>query len=150
MYPLRKQTLRVSFLALLSFAIVSSGCEHQNAVPSEIPIEGAVYHVLRSDGSHKTYLDVVVGRSFSGKLPDDIDSITVTGPNGDLSIGKDDFYYNPQWGSFWVVLPGFPAIGKYSFKLASSDSFRAWPESLPKVLLVMTATRSNLGKTYIF
>ena len=123
MYLLRKQTLTVLFLAILFFAIISSGCEYLNAAASEIPIEGAVYHVHRPDGSHKTYLDVVVGRSFSGKLPDDIDSITVIGPNGDLSIGKDDFKYNPQWRAFWIVRPGSPAIGKYSFKLVSGNSF---------------------------
>jgi len=55
-------------------------------------------------------------------LPDAIDSITVTGPNGDLSIGKDDFYYNPRWRSFWIVLPGFPEIGEYLFKLVSGNS----------------------------
>jgi CubicO group peptidase (beta-lactamase class C family) len=123
MYLMGKQTLRVSFLTLLFFAIVYSGCEHQNAVASEIPIEAAVYHVHRPDGSHKTYLDVVIDRSFSGRLPDDIDSITVTGPNGELSIGKDDFNYNPQGRDFWIVLPGFPEIGKYSFKLVSGNSF---------------------------
>jgi CubicO group peptidase (beta-lactamase class C family) len=72
---------------------------------------------------HKTYLDVVVGRSFAGQLPDDIDSITVTGPNGDMSIGKDDFDYNPQWRVFWIVRPGFPEIGKYTFKVVSGNSF---------------------------
>jgi len=123
MYLLRKQTLRVFLLAILYLAIIFSGCEYRNAAASEIPIEGAVYHVHRHDGSHKTYLDVVVGRSFLGKLPDDIDSITVTGPNGDLSIDKDDFNYNPQWRAFWIVQPGFPQNGKYTFKLASGNSF---------------------------
>lgn len=122
MYLHRKQTLRVLLLAILYLAIISSGCVYRNAAASEIPMGGAVYHVHRPDGSHKTYIDVVVGRSFPGKLPDDIDSITVTGPNGDLSIGKDDFNYNPQWRSFWIVLPGFPEIGEYSFKLVSGNS----------------------------
>jgi hypothetical protein len=123
MYLLRKQTLRVFLLAIFYLAITSSGCEYRNAAASEIPIEGAVYHVHRPDGSHKTYLDVVIGRSFLGKLPDDIDSITVTGPNGDLSIDKDDFNYNPQWRVFWIVRPGYPEIGKYTFKIVSGNSF---------------------------
>ena len=108
MYLLRKQRRGVLFLATLFCAVFSSGCEYQNAAVSEIPIEAAVYHVNRPDGSHKTYLDIVVGRSFSGKLPDDIDSITVTGPSGDLPIGKGDFNYNPLSRAFWIVLPGFP------------------------------------------
>jgi CubicO group peptidase (beta-lactamase class C family) len=123
MYLLREQILRILLLVVLFLAIIFSGCKYRNAAASEISIEGAVYHVHRPDGSHKTYFDVVVGLSFSGILPDDVDLITVTGPNGDLSIGKDDFNYNPQWRDFWIALPGFPEIGTYSFKLASGNSF---------------------------
>ncbi len=120
---LSKKTLRGFLLAVVFFVIISSGCDYRNTAAAEIPIEGAVYHVHRPDGSHKTYLDIVVDRSFSGKLPDDIDSITVTGPNGELSIDKDDFNYNPQSRAFWIVQPGFPQIGKYTFKLAGGNSF---------------------------
>jgi CubicO group peptidase (beta-lactamase class C family) len=123
MYPLRKTYLAALFLAILCSTVTIYGCKNLYADEKKIPIEGAVYHVHRPDGSHKTYLDVVVGRSFSGKLPDDIDSITVTGPNGDLSIGKDDFNYNPQWRAFWIAQPGFPKIGKYTFKVVSGNSY---------------------------
>jgi CubicO group peptidase (beta-lactamase class C family) len=123
MYLLRKQTLGVVLFALLLYTVISFECEYRVAVASEIPIKGAVYHVHRPDGSHKFCFDIVVGSSFLGKLPDDIDSITVTGPNGDLAIGKDDFNYNPQWRAFWIVQPGIPQIGKYTFRLASGNSF---------------------------
>ena len=122
MYQPKKHSLRVLLLSAIFLAAIFTGCEHQNSDASEIPIEGAAYHVHRPDGSHKTYLDIVVGPSFSGKLPDDIDSISVTGPNGDLSIGKNDFNYNPQSRDFWIVLPGFPEIGEYTFKLVSGNS----------------------------
>jgi CubicO group peptidase (beta-lactamase class C family) len=114
-------------------AVNPAECGHQNPIHPAIPIEGAVYHVHREDGSHKTYLDVVVGRSFKGRLPDDIDAITVTGPSGDLSIGKVDFNYNPQWRAFWIVLPGIPEIGKYSFKLVSGNSVGAATDSQSSV-----------------
>jgi CubicO group peptidase (beta-lactamase class C family) len=120
---LRKTNLAALLLATLYATVIIYGCKNLYADVKEIPIEGAVYHVHRPDASHKTYLDIVVGRSFSGQLPDDIDSITVTGPNGDLPIGKDDFNYNPQWRAFWIVRPGFPEIGKYTFKLVSGNSF---------------------------
>jgi hypothetical protein len=123
MCALRKTNLASLLLAILYSTLIIFGCNQVYATENEIPIEGAVYHVHRPDGTHKTYLDVVVGRSFSGKLPDDIDSITVTGPGGDLSIGKDDFNYNPRWRAFWIVQPGFPEIGKYTFKLVSGNSF---------------------------
>jgi len=119
---LRKEALQGLFSSLLIFFLIIAGCVNQVNANGEIPIEGAICHVHRPDGSHKTYLDVVVGSSFSGKLPDDIDSITVSGPNGDLSIGKEDFNYNPQWRAFWIVQPGFPENGKYTFKLVSGNS----------------------------
>ena len=109
-------------LAVLCAAMIISGRQNVYADENQIPIEGAVYHVHRPDGSHKTYLDIVVGRPFSGQLPDAVDSITVTGPNGDLPIGKDDFNYNPQWRAFWIVLSGFPEIGTYTFKLTGGKS----------------------------
>ena len=121
MYLLRKQTLRVLLLVVLFLAIIFSGCEHRNAASPEIPIDGAIYSVHRPDGSYKTYIDVVIGRQFSGRLPDDIDSITVTGPQGNLSIGKDDFNYNPQWRAFWIVQHGFPEIGTYKFTVTSGN-----------------------------
>lgn len=123
MYLLRKQILRVLLSVVLFLAIIFSGCEYRNVAASEIPIEGSVSYAHWPDGSHKTYLNVFVGHSFSGVLPDDIDLITVTGPTGDLSIGKDDFNYNSQGKVFWVVLPGFPEIGTYTFKLASGIFF---------------------------
>ncbi len=123
MCPLRKTNLAALLLAILYATVIIYGCKNLYADEKEIPIEGAVYHVHWPDGSHKTYLDVVIGRPFSGKLPHDIDSITVTGPNGDLSIGKDDFNYIPQWRAFWIVRSGFPEIGKYTFKVAGGNSF---------------------------
>lgn len=119
-----RQGIFMVLLAAGSLAAVNlTGCrQHMPAKPS-IPIEGAVYHVYRPDGSHKTYFDIGVGQDFTGKLPDDVDAITVTGPKGDLYIGKGDFRYNPQWRSFWTVQPGKPEIGTYTFKLVSRNFF---------------------------
>jgi len=87
----------------------------------ELSASGAVYSVHRSDGSTKTYIDVGIGRNFTGKLPDDIDTINVSGPSGILPIDKTDFNYNPQWRAFWVVRPGLPEIGTYTFKITSGN-----------------------------
>ena len=43
------------------------------------------------------HIDIVIGNEFMGTLPDDIDTITVTGPKGDLSLAKEDFNYYPQF-----------------------------------------------------
>jgi len=89
------------------------------ACDDDIPVTGAVYHVHRSDGSHKIYLDIIVGPSFKGQLPDDILSIAVAGPDGWLTVGRADFNYNPRLREFWAALPGFPKIGRYTFEVAS-------------------------------
>ena len=133
MQPSKSCLLGGVILSLIFLAVNPAGCGHQNSGPPAIPMEGAVYHVHREDGSLKTYLEVVVGRSFSGKLPDHIDAITVTGPHGDLSIGKDDFNYNPQSRAFWIALPGIPAIGAYSFKLVSGNSWGSATDSQSSV-----------------
>jgi CubicO group peptidase (beta-lactamase class C family) len=107
------------FIIVLLFIL---DCTSRFETIHKIPVRGALYSVHRSDGSHKTYIDVIIGREFNGRLPDDIDSIVVSGPNGDLSIKKYDFNYNPQWRSFWAVRPGPPDVGSYTFKVTSGKS----------------------------
>ena len=114
-----KKRMQTLFSSAIFIVLIIGGClTHVEAI-DEIPIKGAVYSVHRSDGSQKTYLDVVIDRRFSGRLPDDIDSIIVSGPHGDLSIDKDNFNYNPKWRSFWIVRAGIPEIGTYTFKVTS-------------------------------
>jgi hypothetical protein len=57
---------------LLIFIIIS-GCKNYGESSHEIPVKGAIYSVHRSDRSHKTYIDVVISRKFTGRVPDDID-----------------------------------------------------------------------------
>ena len=101
----------VAFMTLLlagsSAAFIFTGCRHQLPAESSIPIEGSVCHVLQPEGSHKTYFDVVVGSGFAGKLPDDVDSIITTGPDGELPIGENSFNYNSQLRNFWLIRSGF-------------------------------------------
>ncbi len=65
-----------------------------------IPVTGAIQHVHEHDNSFLTHIDIIIGKDFAGKLPDAIESITVTGPNGNLPISKDDFTYIPQLMNF--------------------------------------------------
>ncbi|MGV7224870.1 MAG: serine hydrolase domain-containing protein [Nitrospinales bacterium] len=121
MHLFRKELLISLCSGVLFSFLIITGYVNQVKASDEIPIEGAVYSVHRPDGSQKTYIDVVIGRQFSGKLPDDIDSIIISGPHGDLSIDKDDFNYNPQWRDFWIVRSGIPEIGTYTFKVTSGN-----------------------------
>ena len=91
------------------------------ANPNEIPIHSAITHVHESENRSKTYIDVVIGEGFSGRLPDDIDTITVTGPKGELALAKDDYRYFPQFRDFWVSIPGAPETGTYTFTVTSGS-----------------------------
>lgn len=93
----------------------------QNMILPGIPLTVAIKNSHEPDRSLKTTIDVVIGKGFTGNLPDDIDTITVTGPKGDLPIGKDDFTYIPQLRDFFIRLPGSPEIGTYTFKVTSGS-----------------------------
>jgi hypothetical protein len=66
-----------------------------------------------------TVIDIIIGKSFTGKLPDDIDTISVKGPKGVLPLGKDDFTFWPAADEFYVVIPGSPVPGTYKFTVTS-------------------------------
>jgi len=117
----RKQVKMALPLGVLLWALIMSGCVTQTRSASELLVTGAVYSVHRPDGSYKTYIDVGIGHHFKGRLPDDIDAITVTGPSGILPIQKSDFNYNPLWRAFWVVRPGLPEVGTYTFEVTSGN-----------------------------
>ena len=101
------------------FAVMFLNLFTKLKVKANIPITGAIQNVHELDKALRTYIDIIIGKGFTGNLPDDIDTITVTGPKGDLPIGKDDFIYIPQLRDFFVRLPGSPEIGTYTFKVAS-------------------------------
>jgi len=110
---------------------------------SGIPIKGVIRHVHEPDHNFKTYIDIVIGKGFTGNLPDDLDTITVTGPSGDLPIGKDDFIYLPKIRDFWIKIPGSPDIGTYTFTVTSgnmSGSAKDTQSVLRKILLPDTST----------
>jgi CubicO group peptidase (beta-lactamase class C family) len=92
-----------------------------NMITPRISVTGAIHHVQEPDKRLNTYIDIIIGNNFPGKLPDAIESITVTGPTGDLPIRKDDFTYIPSLRDFWIRIPGSPAIGKYTFTISSGD-----------------------------
>ncbi len=98
------------------------GCTGHVESKHEIPVRGAVHSVHKPDGSHRTYLEVVVGREFNARVPDDIDSIVVTGPNGLISSTMEDFNYIPRWRTFWTVKPDPPEVGSYTFEVTSGKN----------------------------
>ena len=80
-----------------------------------------IYNVRESDNSFRTHIEIVIGNIFTGRLPGEIDSITITGPQGNLPVKKDDFTYFPQLRIFWVAMPGSPGTGTYTFTVTSGS-----------------------------
>ncbi len=86
-----------------------------------IPVTAAVKHVYDQNKTHYTSFDIVVGKTFSGHLPGDIESISIRGPAGKLPVQKDDFTYLPGLNDFWFKTPGKPPPGTYTIEVNSGD-----------------------------
>jgi hypothetical protein len=86
-----------------------------------IPVIGGVVNVRTAANEFMTIFDILIGKSFGGKLPDDIDAITVTGPEGVYPISKDDFSFWPVADDFWIAIQGSPKEGTYKFTVTSGN-----------------------------
>lgn len=86
-----------------------------------IPVIVGVVNVRNAKDEFITVMDVIIGQSFSGKLPDEIESITITGPDGVLPVRKDDFSFWPSANDFYIVVPGSPKVGTYKFTVSSGN-----------------------------
>jgi len=84
-----------------------------------IPVIGGVVNVRTAKDEFITVMDIIIGKSFTGKLPDDIETISVKGPQGVLPLSKEDFTFWPSADDFYVVLPGSPKVGTYTFTVSS-------------------------------
>lgn len=122
MQSLQKRLLPALCSGVLLLLVICTVSINQAKADSNIPIQGAVYSVHRSDGSQKTYVDIVISRRYTDKLPDSIDSITVSGPAGSFKLNMNDFRYNPEWRSFWSVRSGVPMKGTYRFIVTSGKN----------------------------
>ena len=82
-----------------------------------IPFAGIIKNVHEPDDRFRTYVGLVMLGHSAGNLPDDIETITVTGPEGKLPIGRKDFTWMSQFNEFWGSIPGPPALGTYTFSV---------------------------------
>jgi len=110
-----------AFLVFLCVGIIILGCATPQISVSYIPIQGAVNHVKEPDNSSNTEINILIEKDFKGNLPDDIESITVKGPEGKMPITKDDFKYYPQYRIFYISMPGAPSTGTYTFTVTSGS-----------------------------
>ena len=110
-----------------------------------IPIIAGVVNVRTADNEFVTVFDILIGKSFRGKLPDDIDTITVTGPEGVYSIGKDDFSFWPSADDFWIEIPGSPQEGTYKFTVTSGSRHGTATDTLSTIRLIPAPDVSTLS-----
>ena len=90
-----------------------------------IPIEGNVIHVRQPDNRFNTVIEIIIGDSFGGKLPDDIDAIniTITDPNGvTRPLILPEHSYFEHFRDFRFEIDGPPALGQYTFRVTSNGS----------------------------
>ena len=88
---------------------------------NDFQINVAIKNVRYPDDNYATHIEVIIGDDFSGNLPNDIDSITITGPKGDLPITRGGFTYYPQFKDFYISIAGSPEVGRYAFTVTSGN-----------------------------
>jgi hypothetical protein len=96
-----------------------------NYTGGEPVVRGFIHNVNEPNGDSKTYIEVIFEDYFTGYLPNDIATITVRKPNGDVlaEYPGPNWTYFPQWRDFWTVIDGSPpAPGVYTFTV-TGDGF---------------------------
>lgn len=81
------------------------------------PIKASVHCVHTPDGGVRSYFDLIFNQGFNGRLPDDVVSLSITGPEGPMEIGMSDFRFIPAKRLFWIMTPGEPSLGTYTFTI---------------------------------
>jgi TolB-like protein/class 3 adenylate cyclase/Flp pilus assembly protein TadD len=90
-------------------------------VALEIPTKCAIEHILFPENISYTFIDIFIGDEFNANLPDDIETIKVSGPSGRLAISKKDFRWEDDLKFFWVGIMGTPEIGNYTVQVTSKN-----------------------------
>ena len=88
---------------------------------NDFQINVAIKNVRYPDDNYATHIEVIIGDDFTGNLPNNIDSITITGPKGDLPITRGGFTYYPQFKDFYISIAGSPETGRYAFTVTSGN-----------------------------
>jgi hypothetical protein len=114
---------------------------------NDFQIRVAIKNRRESDGKYFTHVDILIGKDFTGNLPDNIDSITITGPEGELPVSRADFKYYPQFKSFFIKIPGSPEIGRYTFTVTGDNKKARAPDTISALRSLPIPDNSSLSFT---
>ena len=120
-----------AFLVVLAMA--SGIFQPVAAVTDPLHFTVAVQHLALPTDSTKTFFSIIIGRSFPGLLPDEIDRIVVKGPDGYCPLALKDFHFVPENREFWATLPGSPLKGKYVITVTAGDTHGTVERSLADI-----------------
>ncbi len=124
-YGIRIEAIEIKPLAFTGSPVNASSLMNRSSVSipyPDLPITGSVINVHREDGSRETEVIVMIDRSYPGPLPGDIESISVTGPDGTLLYDLADFEYYGAHRLFFLEEAGSPALGPYTFEVEVKNS----------------------------
>ena len=91
------------------------------ALIPDIPFVGIIKNVHEPDNTFRTYVELVMLDESKDDFPHNIETIKVTGPEGELPIGRKDFIWMSQFKEFWGRIPGSPAVGTYTFSVTGKS-----------------------------
>ncbi|MFH2093150.1 MAG: fibronectin type III domain-containing protein, partial [Pseudomonadota bacterium] len=129
-------------------ADVNLGTIQLTDIISDLPLEGVSVKHVTANNPVQTYFDIVIGNSFSGSVPNDIASISVTWPDGSVH----ELWPNggAQWlasdNEFFAAVDGAPMLGEYVFKVTATDGSVGIKSDIQKDLFVLPAVDVNTVK----
>jgi len=116
---------------------------------ADFPIEAvSVKSVHSGDNQFRTFFEVVMGQGFKGNVPDDIDTIEVTWPDGTTHQIYPDGggYWDTANNEFFQETPGNPILGKYTFVVTAKDGRIGVKSDIQKDLITIPIVDVNTVK----
>ncbi|WP_300461079.1 hypothetical protein [Desulfobacula sp.] len=101
-----------------------SGLNVDLELVADLPINYVELKSVHSgNATMRTFYSVGIDSGFTGNVPWDIDTITLTDPNGTVRQVYPDgiLQYDPTYNEFWGEEQGSPLIGEYTFTVTGKD-----------------------------
>jgi hypothetical protein len=114
--------------------------------PPDLPLgDVSVKSVHSGDNQFRTFFDIMIGQDFPGDLPSEIDTITITYPDGTNHQVYPDggAYWDSYWNEFFLEIPGNPQLGEYVFIVNAEDGSVGIKSDVQKDLITIPIVDVN-------